>query len=175
MKSSWCHVIDADGYRPNVGIILSNHENMLLWARRIGQHAWQFPQGGIREHESPQDALYRELWEEIGLKPEHVEIIGQTREWLRYKLPKRLVRRDTKPVCIGQKQIWFLLRLTTSEQHICFDCTETPEFDHWQWVDYWHPLSEVVAFKRDVYKNALEELEPLYLSLASRAAAGGKR
>jgi len=95
-------VIDSDGYRANVGIVLSNSEGAVLWARRAGQDAWQFPQGGINADEDPEQAMYRELWEEVGLKPEHVEIVGVTRKWLRYRLPKRFIRRDSQPVCIGQ-------------------------------------------------------------------------
>ncbi len=151
-------MIDSDGYRPNVGIILSNGEGKLLWARRIGQNAWQFPQGGIRSDETPEEAMYRELTEEVGLGSEHVEVIGATRGWLRYRLPKRLIRRNSKPVCIGQKQVWFMLRLLADENEVRLDLTSHPEFDHWCWVDYWHPVMEVVHFKRDVYSRALQEL-----------------
>jgi putative (di)nucleoside polyphosphate hydrolase len=154
-------VIDAKGFRPNVGIILCNQDNKLLWARRIGQNAWQFPQGGIRKNESTEEALYRELHEEVGLEPEQVEIIGQTREWLRYRLPKHLLRHDRKPLCIGQKQRWFLLRLIGNEGDVRLDRSDKPEFDHWCWVEYWQPLREVVAFKRDVYRSALKEFENL--------------
>ncbi len=154
-------MIDPEGFRPNVGIILASPENKLFWARRIGQNAWQFPQGGIRRDESPEEALYRELREEIGLLPEHVEVIGCTRDWLHYRLPRRLIRRDRKPLCIGQKQRWFLLRLVADETQFCFDHADRPEFDGWRWVNYWHPLKEVVPFKRDVYRRALRELAPL--------------
>ncbi len=156
-------MIDSDGYRPNVGIILSNPEGKVFWARRYGQDAWQFPQGGIRDDETPDQAMYRELFEETGLLPKHVEVIGKTRKWLRYRLPKRLVRKNTNPVCIGQKQIWFVLRLTGSEKNFNLSTMEKPEFDHWEWVDYWHPMREVVFFKRNVYQKALAELEPLLL------------
>jgi len=154
-------VIDSDGYRPNVGIILSNGEGKLFWARRIGQDAWQFPQGGIRTDETPEEAMYRELTEEVGLAAEHVDIMGATRGWLRYRLPKRLIRRNSKPVCIGQKQVWFMLRLLADENEVCLDKTSHPEFDHWRWVEYWHPAREVVHFKRDVYNRALQELAHL--------------
>ena len=156
-------MIDSDGYRPNVGIILCNRDAQLLWARRIGQDAWQFPQGGIRSDETPEDALYRELAEEVGLHPEHVQIISSTQGWLRYRLPKRFIRHDSNPVCIGQKQIWYLLRLTCSEDAVCLNRSEQPEFDNWRWVDYWHPLQEVISFKRAVYKRALREFAPLVL------------
>ncbi len=162
-------MIDSEGYRPNVGIILSNREGRLFWGRRIGQNAWQFPQGGIRRSESPEQALYRELGEEVGLGPNDVEIIGVTKGWLRYRLPPNLVRRYCTPLCIGQKQVWFLLRLLGSEHSVCLDSSAQPEFDGWRWVDYWYPLSEVVSFKRNVYRKALRQLEPLLFP--ERAAA----
>jgi putative (di)nucleoside polyphosphate hydrolase len=133
----------------------------LLWARRIRQDAWQFPQGGIRARETPEQAMYRELGEEIGLEPDHVDVLGATRGWLRYRLPERFIRRQQKPVCIGQKQIWFMLRLVGEERYVRLDLSDKPEFDNWRWVDYWHPLREVVPFKRTVYRKALKELAPL--------------
>jgi putative (di)nucleoside polyphosphate hydrolase len=154
-------VIDPDGFRPNVGIILSNIEGRLLWARRIGQDAWQFPQGGMRSDETPTEAMYRELAEEVGLQPEQVDVIGETRGWLRYRLPRQYMRHSSRPLCVGQKQVWFLLRILCDDQDVCLDQTEKPEFDHWCWVDYWHPLKEVVSFKRNVYRQALNELVPL--------------
>ncbi len=154
-------MIDSEGYRANVGIVLSNSQGELLWCRRIGQDAWQFPQGGIEPGESPEQALYRELYEEIGLGPEDVTIIGNTRGWLRYRLPENLMRRDTGPLCIGQKQLWFLLRILDDQHSMCFDKVPHPEFDDWRWVGYWRPVKEVVYFKRDVYKQALRQLKPM--------------
>ena len=163
-------VIDSDGYRPNVGIILTRPDGRLLWARRIRQDAWQFPQGGIRSKETPQQAMYRELEEEIGLEPRHVDILGSTRGWLRYRLPERFIRRHQKPICVGQKQVWFMLRLVGEERYVRLDLSSRPEFDNWRWVNYWHPLSEVVAFKRTVYKKALKELAPLVFPADEDAA-----
>ncbi len=151
-------MVDKDGYRPNVGMIVINDQYKLLWARRIGRDGWQFPQGGIDHGETPEEALYRELHEELGLTPEHVEVLGQTRGWLKYRLPKRCIRTDRKPVCIGQKQKWFLLKLLTDENNVRPEAVQTPEFDSWRWVDYWDPIGEVVFFKRSVYRNALCEL-----------------
>ncbi|WP_116368030.1 RNA pyrophosphohydrolase [Parahaliea mediterranea] len=152
-------MIDSEGFRPNVGIMLANREGRLLWARRIGgKDAWQFPQGGINRGESAEDALYRELWEEVGLKPEAVEILGSTRGWLRYRLPKRFIRRGQQPLCIGQKQKWFLLRMLADDAAVRLDCNDKPEFDHWEWVSYWYPLDQVVPFKREVYRRALKEM-----------------
>ncbi|PAV25858.1 putative (di)nucleoside polyphosphate hydrolase [Tamilnaduibacter salinus] len=153
-------MIDSDGFRPNVGIILANHRGEVLWARRIGQNAWQFPQGGIDRNESPEQALYRELGEEVGLGQQDVEIISCTRGWLRYRLPRRMVRYHSQPVCIGQKQKWFLLRLMSSDEAVSVEETDSPEFDGWQWVSYWYPLGQVVSFKREVYRRALRELAP---------------
>jgi putative (di)nucleoside polyphosphate hydrolase len=171
-------VIDPDGFRPNVGIILSNADGRLLWARRIGQDAWQFPQGGIRSDETPEEAMYRELDEEVGLGPGQVRMMGATRGWLRYRLPRRFIRRSSRPVCIGQKQVWFMLRLLCDDAEVCLDRTSSPEFDHWRWVEYWHPVNEVVAFKRSVYRKALKELAPLLFpetgSAVRRGSAGGR-
>ena len=154
-------MIDSDGYRPNVGIILTNGEGRLFWARRLGQDSWQFPQGGIRPHETPEQALYRELHEEIGLLPADVEIVASTRGWLRYKLPKRFVRQHCKPVCIGQKQRWFMLRLVGDTSHVRFDLSDRPEFEEWRWIDYWDPIEQIVFFKRRVYELALSEFAPI--------------
>jgi len=154
-------VIDSDGFRANVGIILCNDKRKLFWGRRIGQDAWQFPQGGIDENETPEQALFRELEEEVGLQPHQVEIIGSTKGWLRYRLPKKFIRRNSRPLCIGQKQRWYMLRVLCDETSFCFDKGDKPEFDHWRWVSYWHPVREVVYFKRNVYSRALKELAPL--------------
>jgi putative (di)nucleoside polyphosphate hydrolase len=152
-------MIDREGYRPNVGIILCNARNQVFWAKRIKQHAWQFPQGGIQAGETPEAAMYRELNEEIGLRPQHVRILGRTRNWLRYDVPDSWVRRDCRGVYRGQKQIWFLLRLTGRDCDVSLRATDHPEFDAWRWNEYWIELDSVVDFKRDVYRRALEELE----------------
>jgi len=153
--------IDEDGFRANVGIIVSNSSGAVLLGGRARQSGWQFPQGGIRADESVRDAMYRELGEEIGLQSDDVEILGSTQCWLRYKLPERYIRHDMKPVCIGQKQQWFLLRLLGSDSRIRLDTTDMPEFDRWRWADYWRPVKEVIYFKRDVYVQALRELGPI--------------
>ncbi|MFM1760038.1 MAG: hypothetical protein RLY75_1309 [Pseudomonadota bacterium] len=87
-------MLDREGYRPNVGIVLLNSHNEVFWGKRVGQHSWQFPQGGIQHGESPEQAMYRELHEEVGLLPEHVQIIGRTRDWLRYDVPEEFLRRQ---------------------------------------------------------------------------------
>ena len=152
--------IDSDGFRANVGIILCNGEGKLLLAGRVGNKGWQFPQGGMLLGESSEQAMYRELHEEVGLTEADVEILGITSDWLRYRLPKKFVRRHSVPLCIGQKQRWFILRLTATEDRVRFDRSETPEFDRWRWVEFWRPVTEVIYFKRRVYVRALHELGP---------------
>ena len=154
-------MLDREGYRPNVGIILTNQRNEVFWGKRIREHSWQFPQGGIKKGESPEDAMFRELYEEVGLKPEHVRVLGRTRDWLRYDVPKQWVRREWRGTYKGQKQIWFLLRLTGRDSDVCLRATEKPEFDAWRWSSYWVPLDAVIEFKRDVYERALSELARL--------------
>jgi putative (di)nucleoside polyphosphate hydrolase len=152
-------LIDRDGFRANVGIVLMGSDGQLFLGRRSGGRGWQFPQGGMRPGEDSEQSLYRELWEEIGLAPADVTIIGQTQRWLRYRLPARYVRRDgRRPVCVGQKQRWYLLRLARADANIRFDITAEPEFDRGRWVDFWQPVREVIYFKRPVYTRALHEL-----------------
>ncbi|MEW6416430.1 MAG: RNA pyrophosphohydrolase [Pseudomonadota bacterium] len=152
-------MIDREGYRPNVGIILCNARNQVFWGKRVNQHAWQFPQGGINAGETPEQAMFRELEEEVGLRPHHVRILGRTREWLRYDVPAHWTRRDSRGFYRGQKQIWFLLRLTGRDTDVSLRASDHPEFDAWRWNEYWVPMDAVVDFKREVYRLALEELE----------------
>jgi putative (di)nucleoside polyphosphate hydrolase len=154
-------VIDRDGFRANVGIVLMAGDGRLFLGRRRGGRGWQFPQGGMREGESAEESLFRELHEEVGLEPAAVRLLGHTDRWLRYRLPSRFVRRQQQPVCVGQKQRWFLLRMAADDQQIQLDATGEPEFDRWRWVDYWQPVKEVIYFKRPVYVTALHELAPL--------------
>lgn len=154
-------IIDAEGYRANVGIVLANSSGQVFWAKRAGMQAWQFPQGGIKPRETVEKAMYRELREETGLLPEHVEVLGCTQDWLRYRLPERYVRRNRNPVCIGQKQIWYLLRLVADDSSVRLDSSRQPEFDHWCWIDFQEPALRVVDFKRQVYRQALDELASL--------------
>ena len=151
-------VIDAQGFRANVGIVLIRDGGDVFLGGRSDGRGWQFPQGGVRQQESAEEALYRELREEVGLEPGDVEMLACTRSWLRYRLPRRYVRRRSRPVCIGQKQRWFLLRMLGGEDRLRFDLTGQPEFDSWRWVDYWSPVREVIYFKRNVYARALDEL-----------------
>ena len=151
-------VIDRYGFRANVGIVLMQRDAKLFIGRRSGGRGWQFPQGGMLRGEQAEESLFRELNEEIGLGRDDVEVIGQTQRWLRYRLPARYLRHNSSPLCIGQKQRWFLLRLRRPDAQFRFDVTGAPEFDRWRWVDYWQPIREVIYFKRAVYTRALHEL-----------------
>ena len=152
--------IASEGFRANVGIILANDAGKLLLGGRIGNRGWQFPQGGMQPGETVEEAMFRELEEEIGLTSQHVRILGVTDDWLRYRLPDRFVRRGSKPLCIGQKQRWFILRMLDDDDALRLDLADTPEFDRWRWVDFWKPVNEVIYFKRRVYARALHELGP---------------
>ena len=151
-------MLDREGFRPNVGIILLNQRNQVFWGKRIRTHSWQFPQGGIDRGETPEQAMFRELREEVGLMPEHVRIVARTRDWLRYEVPERYIRRDARGFYKGQKQIWYLLQMVVADHHLNLRATDHPEFDAWRWNDYWVPLDVVVEFKRGVYEMALTEL-----------------
>jgi putative (di)nucleoside polyphosphate hydrolase len=154
-------VIDSDGFRTNVGIVLMRDSGEVFLGRQVGRRGWQFPQGGVLAGESLEQALYRELHEEIGLSPSDVVLMGRTDRWLRYRLPAKYVRRNRHPLCIGQKQRWFLLRLTAAEARFDFSRTAEPEFDEYRWANYWEPVREVIYFKRTVYVRALTELASL--------------
>ena len=161
-------MLDADGYRLNIGIVIANGRGDVLWAKRVRQDGWQFPQGGMQEGESQQQAMYRELEEETGLKPEQVEIWGTTRDWLRYRLPKKMIRPTKGKVCIGQKQKWYLLRLLSGDSAVQLDHSHSPEFDRWEWVSYWYPLDQIVDFKRGVYQRMLKELSSIHAQKVAR-------
>lgn len=151
-------MIDENGFRLNVGIVIVNAQGKSFWGRRTGNpSAWQFPQGGMMPMETEHEAMYRELNEELGLSPSDVQILGVTKDWLFYELPVRYQRLGRKPLCIGQKQKWFLLRLISEDNRINLNNTSPPEFDQWCWVDYCYPLKHIVEFKREVYRQMLAQ------------------
>jgi putative (di)nucleoside polyphosphate hydrolase len=166
-------MIDRDGYRPNVGIILCNNRNEVFWGKRVREHSWQFPQGGIKPGETPEEAMYRELTEEVGLLPRHVRILGRTRDWLRYDVPQQWARREWRGSYRGQKQIWFLLKLVGRDCDVSLRASTRPEFDAWRWHDYWVPLESVIEFKRDVYQKALTELARFLPTPSTRLTRAG--
>ena len=153
--------IDEEGFRANVGVVLVNRYRRLFWGRRVGQQAWQFPQGGIQSNETPDEALYRELKEEVGLRADHVTCLARTKGWLTYRIPERFLRHDSQPLCVGQKQKWFLLRFDGEDDLIHFDASDVPEFDALRWVSYWYPVHRVVDFKKKVYRTVLHAFAPV--------------
>ena len=164
-----CILIDKDGFRSNVGIILANPLGQVLWAGCNGGAYWQFPQGGIKSKESPEQALYRELHEEVGLEQHDVQVLGCTSGWLKYKVPRKCGITNF----VGQKQKWFLLKMLAEDSRVKLDGSPKPEFDSWRWVSYWYPLGQVVHFKQEVYRRALKELAP-YLADSHGGKAKGQ-
>jgi putative (di)nucleoside polyphosphate hydrolase len=153
-------MLDRNGFRLNVGIILANTEGKLFWGKRAKPNGWQFPQGGVNPYETLEEAMYRELTEEVGLTKDDIKILAVTKRWLTYRLPSRLKHQGSASSCIGQKQKWFLLLLTSKESKINLNYSIHPEFSKWKWIGYWEPLRHIIYFKRDVYFKALKELEP---------------
>ena len=154
-------MIDREGYRANIGIVITNEKKQILLAKRYKQDALQLPQGGIDKGETELDALYRELEEEVGLAREQVSLVAKTPKWLRYELPMEHIRRKQKPTCIGQKQVWYMLKLVSNDTDISLNLHNKVEFDDWKWVDYWSPVDEVINFKKEVYEDMLKALAPV--------------
>lgn len=145
-------------YRPCVGIALANRSGQVFAGRRIDSDtpAWQMPQGGIDEGESPQDAALRELGEETGVAPDMVTVEARMSEWLRYDLPRELAPKLWKGKYRGQEQLWFLLRFRGTDDQISIE-TEQPEFAEWAWLDTHELVEKIVPFKRDVYARVIAE------------------
>ena len=147
--------VDSRPYRPCVGIMLVNRQNEVFIARRIGApgYHWQMPQGGIDNNESPREAAFREMKEEIGTN--NAEIIGECPEWYSYDLPGKLSRQIWKGQYRGQTQKWVALRFTGSDSDINIE-TEEPEFISWQWLSPEQLVQRAVPFKQDVYENLMD-------------------
>jgi len=150
---------DADSlpYRPCVGVMLVNMDGKVFVAQRIDNRAeaWQMPQGGIDPGEDPRTAAIRELGEETGLLPEHVEIIGQTQDELFYDLPADLVPKLWGGKYRGQRQTWFLMRFLGTDADIAID-TPHPEFSEWKWIMPAVLPDVIVPFKRKLYRDVLK-------------------
>ena len=145
------------GYRPAVGIMLLNSQGEAFVARRIdmpSMPAWQMPQGGIDSGETPSQAAFRELKEEIGTAK--AIIIGESRSWLQYDFPAELVGIVWRGRYRGQRQKWFVMRFTGRDSDINL-VTEHPEFDAWQWVEPLRLPELIVPFKRQLYVDILTE------------------
>lgn len=157
---------DLPFYRPAVGIMLLNPAGLAFVGRRIdmpaGLAAWQMPQGGIDPGETPRQAAFRELAEEVGTGK--AEILAETHGWLHYDLPSDIASRMWKGRWRGQRQKWFLMRFTGTDADIDL-ATGHPEFDAWEWVEPAQLPELIVPFKRQLYRDLLAEFRPHLPSL----------
>ncbi|MBZ4022129.1 RNA pyrophosphohydrolase [Rhodobacter sp. TJ_12] len=148
-------------YRKNVGIVLMNAQGLVFAGQRIDNpgHAWQMPQGGIDAGESPKEAALRELHEETGVRPDLVEKIAKTEDWVTYDLPEELIGNIWGGKYRGQKQKWFLLRFLGTDADVNI-ATEHPEFSVWQWMEPGELIEKIVPFKRAVYERVFDLFTP---------------
>lgn len=156
-------------YRPNVAVIIVNLSGKVLWCQRKQHDGWQFPQGGIDKGETPVEAALRETKEEVGLDEHDIEIVYESQQWFKYKVPKeKRTGYFTKKIFFGQKQKWFLARLLSDENKIDLNAYRPIEFDKWVWANYWHPINAVVSFKKETYRQALLSILPEYNKLTKK-------
>ena len=155
---------EESNYRLNVGLIIVNTYGKVLICKRKNSNQWQFPQGGIDEGESPIEAAKREIFEEVGIKPSKIKVLGKIKDWVKYEIPKELAKKSFKKKgIVGQKQKWFIFKIK-SEACITFVNDPDNEFDDFAWVSYWRPIALIISFKKEVYRNVLAELLPIYFN-----------
>ena len=155
---------EESNYRLNVGLIIVNNYGKVLICKRKNSNQWQFPQGGIDKGESPIEAAKREIFEEVGIKPSKIKVLGKIKDWVKYEIPIELAKKSFKKKgIVGQKQKWFIFKIK-SEACITFVNDPDNEFDDFAWVSYWRPIALIVSFKKEVYRNVLAELLPIYFN-----------
>lgn len=147
-----------EGYRPNVAMVVLNSKNKVLICRRTNTKTWQFPQGGVDDNENLEKAMYRELLEEVGLRKDDVQYIGESEDTIIYDIPQTIRSKVLGGKFKGQEQKWFLLRIKNDDHEIRLDYEAFPEFDTFEWVSFWQPIDRIVDFKREAYRKALSEL-----------------
>ena len=149
-------------YRRCVGMMILNTQNKILVGRRIDHPSgyWQMPQGGIDKDEIPEEAVWREMMEEIGTNK--VELLHTSSQWFNYDIPQDTL--NTLPwgkIYVGQIQKWFVFRFTGQDSDINVG-TENPEFDEWKWAKYESLVENIVPFKREIYKKVMEEFKNIF-------------
>ena len=150
-------------YRPCAGVMLVNDKGKVFVGQRLDStlEAWQMPQGGIDDGEDALAAAIREVGEETGIAPEHLRLVAEAPEELRYDLPPELVGRIWNGRWGGQRQRWFLFAFTGTDADINI-ATAHPEFRAWRWSDPADLPSMIVPFKRELYEAVLAAFdEPL--------------
>ena len=160
--------IAALPYRPGVGIMLLNAEGSVFVAQRIDMpsDAWQMPQGGIDKGETPIEAAWREMMEEVGTN--RAELLAESRDWLNYDLPRDLAARLWRGRFRGQRQKWFAFRFTGSDRDIDITSHDHPEFSNWRWAPMADLPMLIVPFKRRLYQQLVDEFSPLIGPVAGR-------
>ena len=146
-----------EGYRLNVAMIIFNEDKKVLFCRRKNTENWQFPQGGVDQGEKIENAMLRELEEEVGLLEREISIIAESLDLIYYDIPKNIRSKVLGGKYKGQAQKYFLLKLTSGE--INLNKEKNPEFDDYKWVPFWFPLRRVVDFKKEAYRKALIEFK----------------
>ena len=145
---------DPSLYRPCVGVMLVNVHGKAFVGKRIDNKEgdwWQMPQGGVDPGEDLDEAMRRELKEEVGAERKHVEIISRLPDELYYDLPPELVGTLWGGKYLGQRQTWYLARFTGEDGDIDLAADKHPEFCEWKWVDPELLPELIVPFKREVY------------------------
>lgn len=151
---------DPRPYRPCVGIMLFNKTGQVFVGNRIdvpGDH-WQMPQGGIDPGETPEQAAWRELYEEVGTR--NASLIEESQTWYPYDLPPALSRKVWKGKYRGQTQRWFAFRFLGQDDEINLTLHK-PEFGEWCWLDLKDLPEQIVPFKRPIYERVIVEFADL--------------
>ena len=152
----------SDKYRRCVGMMILNTNNEILVGRRLDHPSgyWQMPQGGIDEKENPEEAVWREMMEEIGTNK--VKLIKSSSQWINYDIPKEtLATLPWGEKYVGQTQKWFIFRFLGNDSDINVE-TDNPEFSEWKWANLDTIIDNIVPFKRKVYSLVLNEFKEIF-------------
>ncbi len=152
---------NSQKYRRGVGIMLVNMRTEIFIARRndVPVEAWQMPQGGIDPGETPRQAAFRELKEEIGT--DNAEVVAESKDWFYYDLPDDLAQKVWGARWKGQRQKWFVMLFKGEDTEINL-ATAHPEFNAWRWVPVHELESLAVSFKKQLYVSLLGEFSTIF-------------